>query len=364
MATRQGEAAENRFEPLPELAAFYAQRHIQDQQNVAAATATGLALLWPILSYGNLSQTTPVWVHATTLEIEKQFRFSEDLAFEYVQAARWSVKPDAPALAKIPTAFPTEDVQLAMQVTGPYAIKAKVGDAPPEGVVVDDVMSQARTNTTGVGVKHAMNGGRGEVQQQIRAEFEQAVVAENTAKKAGASVTDLSARRADRKAIGYARMTDDDPCYFCAILASQGATYLNEHSFDLSNSKVRDIKRNGQIVAHRPFVGDGPVKVHDHCRCQLRPVYRKADEMDERANYFLEQWKKFGVGGKGDDGVYRNAVQNFRRSYVAPPPYKESPAVDIAAVRANREALISAGFAVDSANVRFYDRSLSLLEAV
>ncbi|SKZ83727.1 Uncharacterised protein [Mycobacteroides abscessus subsp. abscessus] len=331
---------------------------------MAAATATGLALLWPILSYGNLSQTTPVWVHATTLEIEKQFRFSEDLAFEYVQAARWSVKPDAPALEKIPTAFPTEDVQLAMHVTGPYAIKAKVGDAPPEGVVVDDVMSQARTNTTGVGVKHAMNGGRGEVQQQIRAEFEQAVVAENTAKKAGASVTDLSARRADRKAIGYARMTDDDPCYFCAILASQGATYLNEHSFDLSNSKVRDIKRNGQIVAHRPFVGDGPVKVHDHCRCQLRPVYRKADEMDERANYFLEQWKKFGVGGKGDDGVYRNAMQNFRRSYVAPPPYKESPAVDIAAVRANREALISAGFAVDSANVRFYDRSLSLLEAV
>lgn len=364
MAAQQQGVAQGRFQPLPELAAFYAQQHMQDQQQVAASTATGLALLWPILSFRNLGQTTPVWLHATTLEIEKQFRFSEDLAFEYVQAARWSVKPDSPALEKIPTAFPTEDVQLAMQVTGPVAVKGKVGDAPPEGVVADDVMSQARTNTTGVGVKHAMNGGRGEVQQQVRAEFERALEAENTAGASGASVTDLSARREDRKAIGYARMTDDDPCYFCAILASQGATYLNEHAFDRSNSMVRDIKRNGQVVAHRPFVGDGLVKVHDHCRCQLRPVYRKADEMDERANYFLEQWKEFGKGGKGDDGKYRNAMQNFRRSYVPPPPYRESPAVDIAAVRANREALISAGFEVDSANVRFYDRSLSLLEAV
>lgn len=364
MATRQGEAAKNGFQPLPELAAFYAQQHIQDQQNVAAATATGLALLWPILSFRNLDQTTPVWLHATTLEIEKQFRFSEDLAFEYVQAAKWSVEPDAPALEKIPTAFPTEDVQLAMQVTGPYAVKGKVGGAPPEGVVVDDVMSQARANTTGVGVKHAMNGGRGEVQQQVEAEYGRAVEAENMAKAAGASVSDLSARRADRLAIGYARMTDDDPCYFCAVLASQGAAYLNEHAFDRSNSMVRDIKRNGRVVAHRPFIGDGVVKVHDHCRCQLRPVYRKSDEMDKRANYFLGQWEKFGKGGRGEDGVYRNSLQNFRRSYVPPPPYKESPAVDIAAVRANREALISAGFDPNSANVRFFDRSLSLLEAV
>ncbi|SIL72062.1 Uncharacterised protein [Mycobacteroides abscessus subsp. abscessus] len=364
MATQDQGAAQKRFQPLSDLAAFYAQQHMQDQQNIAAQTAAGLLLLWPILNFRNLDQTTAVWLHATTLEIEKQFRASEDLAFEYVQAAKWSVAPDAPELEKVTTAFPTEQVQLGMRVTGPIAVKQKVGDAPPEGVVADDVMAQARTNTTGVGVKHAMNGGRGEVQQQVEAEYDRAVAAENAADSSGASVVDLTQRRAERKAIGYARMTDDNPCYFCAVLASQGAVYLNANSFDRSNSVVRDIKRDGKVVAHRPFVGDGLVKVHDHCRCQLRPVFREADKMDERANYFLKQWEKFGKGGKGEDGKYRDAMQNFRRSYVPPPPYQGSPAVDIAAVRANREALISAGFDVNSANVRFYDRSLSLLEAV
>lgn len=350
---------QGRYKALADLAEFYAQRHMQDQQSVAAQTATGLALLWPILSYQNLDQTTPVWLHATTLEIEKQFRISEDLAFEYVQAAKWSVEPDSPALEKIRTVFPTDQVQLGMRITGPVSVKKAVGEAPPGGVLADEVMSNARTNSTGAGVKHVMNGGRGEIQQQVEAEYVKAMVAESESRG-----DDLVSRRAKRQAIGYARMTDDNPCYFCAVLASQGAVYLKDTSFDQSNSMIRDIKRNGKVVDRRAFVGDGNVKVHDHCRCHLRPVFRESDSMDDRANYFLKQWEKFGIGGKGEDGVYRNSMQNFRRKYVPPPPYEGSVSVDLNGVRANRQALIDAGFDPNSANVRFYDRSLALLEAV
>jgi hypothetical protein len=320
---------------LEDLAFYLAVKHVGEQQSIAARTAAGLALLWPILRFGELDETTPAWLHAVTLQAEQQFRVSEQAAFEYVQSAKWAAEPLSDPLVKIDTQFPLRDFQLAMRATGPAAVKkatsaafsapsvdsevfsgraegVAVGD--PLGGLVDELMAWGKLNSTGAGVKFALNGGRGEVEQLVAA--------------------DASGRIRERKAIGYARFTEDSdtgPCYFCAVLASQGAVYLTKGAFNASNRK---------------FVGDGPAKVHDHCKCQLRPVYSSDDKYDERAKFFLKQWTD-SPGG----------LKEFRRRYVRPEPYPENPPVDLAAVRRNRE-LVADRLGARSPQVAWLDRQL------
>jgi hypothetical protein len=118
--------------------------------------------------------------------------------------------------------------------------------------------------------------------------------------------------------------------------------------------------------SNKLYIGDGPAKVHDHCQCTMRPVFSKADKYDERAKYFLDQWKQFGRGATVD-GKRVSAENNFRRNYVPPPPYS-TEGLDlserrkvISDVQKNRERLIARGFAADSPNVKFLDDSIKEL---
>lgn len=65
--------------------------------------------------------------------------------------------------------------------------------------------------------------------------------------------------KADPRAIGYVRITNGKPCYFCAVLASRGPVY-EQDSFKESDAM---------------FVGPGTEKVHDHCSCGLRAVFSR-----------------------------------------------------------------------------------------
>lgn len=307
---------QNQPKALPDLAAWLEYQHQQQQEAIASQTALGLALLWPILKFDDLDKTTTTWLHAVTLQMEKQFKASEDAAFLMVQGIKWASEPLSDPLTQIATAFPTKAAQQSMLITGPIAVKAQM-PAP-----ADEAMARADLGSTGAGVRTALNGGRGEVQTLVTADAVQ--------------------RRRQSKVIGYKRVTDDDPCYFCAVLSSRGAYYLSQSTFDASNKK---------------YVGDGIAKVHDHCKCSLVPVYSKADKYDDRAKFFKAQWLKATKNLSGDD-----AMNAFRKVYVPPPPY-ESPAVDLDAVRANREALVNSGFAANSPQVRWYDQQVRKLTA-
>lgn len=333
---------------LSDLAFWLAVQHQDEQQQIAQKTAAGLALLWGLLRFDRLDETTPAWLHAVTLQVEPQFRASEDAAFRFVQGTKWAIEPLSDPLRKVNTVFPTRDFQLAMRATGPATVKrgSKTAFAPPErdsdalfrGVppevqqqnlekLADDLMAWGKLNSTGAAVSQTMNGGRGEVQQLV--------------------VIDAKKRFKNRQVTGWARFTEDSengPCYFCAILASQGAVYLTSKAFNRSNAK---------------FVGDGPAKVHDHCKCTLRPVYREEDKMDERAKYFLRQWKE---SGKGMNLGYKDQIKQFRRDYKLPPRYEEKPAVNLTDVRRNRE-LVARELGESSPHVRWWDRQIKLLEA-
>ncbi|OYN81770.1 hypothetical protein [Mycolicibacterium sphagni] len=333
--------------PIPALAAWYATQHVQAQEGIAASVSSGLALLWPIINLGDLDKSTPSWLHATTLQIEKGWNESAERAYEYVQQALLSVEPDATPPARVETKFPVQEIQTAMRVRGPVEVKRQIARAVPE----QDAMEAGKKASDGVGATKATDGGRTQVLELVRRE---------------------APKRLSRgKPIGYARKTDGNPCYFCAILASQGAVYFSESSFDRSNSMIREVKwtSNKDKGTRRAFIGDGPAKVHDHCQCTMRPVFSKSDSLDDRAKYFRDQWMKHGRGGKGSDGKYRSAENNFRRNYVPPPPYS-ADVLDlserrqiISDVQNNRELLLARGFKADSPNVKFLDDSIRKLSA-
>ena len=364
---------------LHDLAFYLAVKHQEEQQQIASRTAAGLALLWSLLRYDRLDDSSAAWLHAVTLQVKEQFRISEQVSFDFVQGTKWAIEPLSKPLKKVTTLFPTEDFQLAMRATGPASVKRATGvafSAPVNysealsdlarqnvpgqtsqwvldrireleesrarrdaaiSVVEDDAMSAGTMNSTGAGVKFALNGGRGEVEQLV--------------------LLDATERLKNRKVIGWARFTEDSatgPCYFCALLASKGAVYLSEDSFKGSNNMVRDPVQNprgNNRTKRRAFIGDGPAKVHDHCKCTLRPVYTTVGKMDDRANFFLEQWKN-----SGD-------MKDYRSKYVFPPPYEANPAVDLPAVARNRERLANS-LGEDSPQFKWYDLKMSELQAV
>lgn len=343
----QGDKATLPLVAVPALAAWYATQHVERQERIAASVAAGLAVLWPIINFGDLDGSTPAWLHATTLQIKQGWDESADAAFEYVQQALFANEPDATPPVRSAVSFPAQEIQTAMRVRGPIEVKRQVKRAVPES----DAMKAGKTASQAVGATKATDGGRAEVLEFVRREAPKRL-------RAG-------------KPIGYARKTDNNPCSFCAILASQGAVFYKETAFAESSSKIREVKwsSNRDKGARRAFIGDGPAKVHDNCQCTMRPVFSEKDKWDERAKFFLEQWKKHGVGGVGADGKYRSAELNFRRNYVPPPPYS-ADVLDLserrkilADVQRNRERLIARGFKADSPNVKFIDDSIRKLSA-
>lgn len=330
--------------PLPELATWLAWQHQQEQESVAARAAIGLGLLWPILQFSRLDETTPPWLHAVALEIEKNFNASVELGSALVQETLWAVEPTAGEIAPVSVRFPVEVVRDSMRSNGPSAVKhdTKVALLVPEAdrtpgqqlmvsTLEADSMSAAKVDSTGAGIRHVMDGGRTAVDQRLR-------LAEHTPE----APVDQVARKRKQRVIGYARFTDSDPCYFCAMLASRGAVYLSEGSFKASNKK---------------FEGDGVAKVHDHCQCSLRPVFSLDDGLDERAKYFFNMWVDAQKNRRKDE----TAINAYRRQYVPPPPYVDAPVVDLSAVRGNRRRLVDVGFKESSPQVRFYDRAIEKL---
>lgn len=67
----------------------------------------------------------------------------------------------------------------------------------------------------------------------------------------------LDAIRSDKQATGWARVTESDACFFCALLATRGATYESRESAGF--------------------------QAHDHCQCSVMPVFKgqtyKHDEL-------------------------------------------------------------------------------------
>lgn len=112
---------------------------------------------------------------------------------------------------------------------------------------------------------------------------------------------------ADRRVIGWARVTDGNPCGFCAMLASRGAVYRSRAS-----AGVRGLGGAGLPDVHRPDLE----KYHTGCHCQTVPVYTRTDFLTPEAERYAREWREVTKGTTGDEArrVWRRYIESQRNS--------------------------------------------------
>lgn len=152
--------------------------------------------------------------------------------------------------------FEREDraVRVSMEVTGPVAQKSKTARNKPRVTVRDESFQAA----AGAATRHVLTGGRRSL---------------------------LTLVEADPKALGWARVTDGNPCAFCAMLASRGIAYTSEAAASF--------------------------KAHDHCACTAEPAYSRNAPLPGRGSEFQKLWRD-NIQGKYSG---QEAIRAWRRMY-------------------------------------------------
>ncbi|AER26069.1 hypothetical protein SSEA_SKINNY_17 [Mycobacterium phage Skinny] len=343
-------------------------KHSEDQDAIAAWLALKLYPLWAIQSFTELDQTTPLWVEAVLPHVETAYLQSQRVAAVFAEDVRYASLaledplpmelPDVQQPEDVPAArfdavhvprrrvrrdrnravvpvlddvdaedlepvtfdpFPRDDAALSLVISGNSKVKALM--PAPE----DEAMYSGLSNSSGAAIRQAMNGGRNATGRVVKF---------------------------DRKIVGYARVTDGNPCWYCALLASRGAVFAKD-----SFTKGGRTRFDGTLTkADHEFEApkDGPelpegysnaAKVHNHCRCQLRPVYanetsyartRFEAKRDEEAQFYFDQWEA--VSREWYWLSNREKLRKFRDQYR---PFQRKPA-DLTDIRRELEDRIEA----------------------
>jgi hypothetical protein len=222
------------------------------------------------------------WLDLVLPKIFEGHEKSADLGVRFANDMRELELPDLRDGFKFEPITSINRAQLAtsLAVVGPVRQNKKADeiaqmDISPimEKAMLTQAKRDAEKEVAGATLRHVQNGGRRSVENGISE---------------------------DKVALGYVRVTRENPCFFCAMLASRGLEYgvYGEDSFDRSDAR---------------FVGPGDAKVHDRCQCSLKPVYRPDDEVLADNARFEAMW--YDLSGQGD----ADPMTNFRRNYEGRP---------------------------------------------
>jgi len=260
-----------------------AHRLAQARNAAAAALLVGRA--WQKVDADRLAATSSPWLADSLRIIEASHQRSQGFAGLYAEWARTEQAPDLPSLRLPPApSLNVEQVRTSLIYLGPSSAGRSLfapDDEPVEvlpGIPLEQsprvrasIMERAATQIIGATIRYVQNGGR---------DFLDEVVDK------------------DAKAVGYVRITGDNPCAFCAMLASRGPVY-KDTSFNRSDPR---------------FEGLGDHKVHDHCGCTIRPLYSKSRLlMPQRNQDFENLWAESTRGYSQKD-----TMNAFRRAYERP----------------------------------------------
>jgi len=118
---------------------------------------------------------------------------------------------------------------------------------------------------------------------------------------AGGRMTITTAVQRDRQAIGWMRATSGDPCPFCRMLASRGASYTSEGAADF--------------------------EPHDACGCTAEPLYRDTPNTlgtAAQSREFLREFEQSKTwardSGTMSRGTSNDALNDYRRWIAAGKP--------------------------------------------
>jgi hypothetical protein len=256
------------------------QAHRKSQAKTGAVVAYAAARLWlKTVKQDDLEESTSAWMRLVRALILQQRRKSVTITRGYYPAFRKLEIPGEPTF-KMPDAPELTDEQIftSLRVTGPIAFnKAKKRieelaekqemDERLEKALLDEAFESAAKTSAAAAMRMTLDGGRDQM---------------------------LEAARSDRLALGWARVTQANPCYFCAMLASRGFDY-GKDAFARSDSL---------------FVGEGKAKVHDGCQCTMEPSFSRDSKLPEHS----AEWEAIWRDNTGD--VFgREKMRKFRAAY-------------------------------------------------
>jgi len=166
------------------------------------------------------------------------------------------------------------------------------GFQPPAPRSLQPVRLHKTLDVTGpVEFKKAIAAGKSPAQAVDAAAVRMAGSTQYLALEAGRDVMQGAIER-DERATGWSRVTDNDPCAWCAMLASRGPVYK-------SAKTAGDPRQGGNSY-------------HDHCGCAAWPAFTLDEPFVGVADQLYEAWLREtrGRGGK-------EAVKVFRRWWEA-----------------------------------------------
>lgn len=249
------------------------EQHRRAQLALRRGFLRELLELWPLLDIENLDESTANWIKIVTELILQWRNQSAQRAFAYYtqfrQVETGLELPGANALRSLGEGNRSQ-IRTSLLVTGPVGFKSRIG----KGLTPPQAKKMAFTAVAGAGSRHVLNGGR---QQLV-----------NTAS-------------ADEMAVGFSRVTDAEPCAFCAMLASRGPVYF---------TRATAFRTTG-----RSKRGEGE-KYHDDCGCSVEPSFNRKTDWPTRNREFEKLWEDTtgDAYGKGKYRAFRNAYEAQLRS--------------------------------------------------
>jgi hypothetical protein len=277
----------------PEL--LLAENYRQQTVTLSAAYMRNALALWPLLrSEGGVVdwQSVDPWLRLSNVLVRLYRDRSALLSQQYAQRARLVATGSPRGPVSLPDRMPVEQVVRTFRYTGPATIER----SRYRGLDDHAARQRALTLTLQAGQRLVLDAGRDVVDKTVRA---------------------------DDAAVGWMRVTDADPCAFCAILASRGAVYKSAESAGVEESRKR---------AETPHV-PGTIAYetsddwHNGCGCQVVPVFSRDAEMPETSKRADDLWKRAAKGLSGSDAVnaFRRAVEG--RSLPDDPINQSQPTV-------------------------------------
>jgi hypothetical protein len=229
------------------------------QMGLRARLMLDVTRLWPLLDRTRVDETWPGWLTAMRTLLTGYHAQSSTLAAGYYQRARHAAATAAlhehhqavPVGIRHTTSAalttPMSPLQLEPPVhlaapPDPQWVTRALGYAGPGQLSKDTARPNTALSTTlGTASRIALEGGR---------------------------VTLLDTIDADPAAVGWYRVTDAQPCAFCALLASRGVVYKRD-SFDQSDPRFHGARRV-----------QGPQRLRVHARAGVQP--RPRAPLDQR----------------------------------------------------------------------------------
>jgi hypothetical protein len=240
---------------LTALGAALTERHRTQQLALNDALIASVRRLWPAFDPSAIDSSWQRIQPALVALIQARHQDSSAVAAAYFEAFHQAEtgRLARPTITLAPTLTDHQVIE-SLIYTGPITAKKLAARS------VTDLAAETLDWTAGNATRLALNGGRETLTTSIAA---------------------------DRKAIGYARVTDGNPCSFCAMIASRGPIFGAD---------------SGEFKAHRK------------CGCTAEPVFSKdpSQPLPGRADEFSTLWTECTKGLNG-----RKARQAFRRAYEA-----------------------------------------------